>query len=46
MRIAEHLLRDVTVTQGQGSVIQAWWGTDGSVRFGGRVALDRVIRLA
>lgn len=46
MRLAEQLLRDVTVTQGKGSVIHAWWSPDGTVRIGGRVVIDRVIRLA
>lgn len=40
VRITDMLSRDLTVTQGKGSVIHTWWSPDGWVEVGGRVVDD------
>ena len=40
VRITEYLSRDLTIVQGQGSVIQTTWSAEGWVQVAGRVADD------
>lgn len=40
VRITEYLSRDLTIVQGQGSVIETTWSADGWVRVAGRVVDD------
>ncbi|MBX7432752.1 PhzF family phenazine biosynthesis protein [Mycobacterium sp. Y57] len=40
VRMTEYLSRDLTIVQGQGSVIQTTWSPEGWVRIAGRVAED------
>ncbi|MGE5694179.1 MAG: PhzF family phenazine biosynthesis protein [Candidatus Sericytochromatia bacterium] len=40
VRITDILSRDLTITQGKGSVIQTWWTPEGWVKVGGRVVDD------
>jgi predicted PhzF superfamily epimerase YddE/YHI9 len=40
VRITEHLSRDLTIIQGQGSVIQTRWSAEGWVQVAGRVVDD------
>lgn len=42
IRITEYLSRDLTITQGKGSVIHTWWGPNGWARVGGRVVHERL----
>lgn len=42
VRITEYLSRDLTIVQGQGSVIQTTWSAEGWVQVAGRVADDGV----
>jgi hypothetical protein len=37
------LSRDLTITQGKGSVIHAWWSPEGWVKVGGRVVDDGTV---
>jgi predicted PhzF superfamily epimerase YddE/YHI9 len=45
MRMTEYLSRDLTITQGKGSVIQTTWSPHGWVRVAGRVVDDGVTHL-
>ena len=45
IRMTEYLSRDLTITQGKGSVIQTTWSPDGWVRVAGRVVDDGVTHL-
>ncbi|GJF09806.1 thymidylate synthase [Mycolicibacterium cyprinidarum] len=40
LRMTEHLSRDLTIVQGQGSIIETKWGADGWVQVAGRVVDD------
>ena len=40
VRITEYLSRDLTIVQGQGSIIQTTWSAEGWVQVAGRVADD------
>lgn len=40
VRITEHLSRDLTIVQGQGSIIQTVWSAEGWVQVAGRVVED------
>jgi predicted PhzF superfamily epimerase YddE/YHI9 len=40
VRITEHLNRDLTIIQGQGSMIQTVWSPEGWVQVAGRVVED------
>jgi predicted PhzF superfamily epimerase YddE/YHI9 len=40
VRMTEHLSRDLTIVQGQGSIIETTWNADGWVQVAGRVADD------
>jgi predicted PhzF superfamily epimerase YddE/YHI9 len=42
VRITDYLSRDLTITQGKGSVIQTTWNAEGWVRVAGRVVNDGV----
>ncbi len=42
VRMTEHLSRDLTIVQGQGSIIETVWSPDGWVRVAGRVIDDGV----
>ena len=42
MRITEYLSRDLTITQGKGSMIETTWSPEGWVRVAGRVVNDGV----
>lgn len=42
VRITDYLSRDLTIVQGQGSVIQTQWSDDGWVRVAGRVVNDGI----
>lgn len=42
VRITDYLSRDLTITQGKGSVIETTWNPEGWVRVAGRVATDGV----
>ena len=44
VRITDYLSRDLTITQGKGSVIQTTWSPEGWVRVAGRVVDDGVTR--
>ncbi|HET9875519.1 MAG TPA: PhzF family phenazine biosynthesis protein [Mycobacterium sp.] len=44
-RITDYLSRDLTITQGKGSVIQTTWSADGWVRIAGRVVSDGTMRV-
>jgi predicted PhzF superfamily epimerase YddE/YHI9 len=43
MRMTDILSRDLTITQGKGSVIHTWWNPDGWVKVGGRVVDDGTV---
>lgn len=45
VRITEYLSRDLTIVQGQGSIIQTTWSAEGWVQVAGRVADDGQRRL-
>ena len=45
VRMTEYLSRDLTIVQGQGSVIETTWSPEGWVRIAGRVAEDPSRRL-
>jgi len=45
VRMTEYLSRDLTITQGKGSVIQTTWSPEGWVQVAGRVADDGVTHL-
>jgi predicted PhzF superfamily epimerase YddE/YHI9 len=40
VRLTDILSRDLTITQGKGSVIHTWWSPEGWVKVGGRVVDD------
>jgi len=42
VRMTEYLSRDLTITQGKGSVIQTTWSPEGWVQVAGRVVDDGV----
>ena len=42
-RITDILSRDLTITQGKGSVIHTWWSPEGWVKVGGRVVDDGAV---
>jgi predicted PhzF superfamily epimerase YddE/YHI9 len=44
VRITDILSRDLTITQGKGSIIHTWWSPEGWVKVGGRVVDDGTIR--
>jgi predicted PhzF superfamily epimerase YddE/YHI9 len=44
IRITDILSRDLTITQGKGSVIHTWWSPEGWVKVGGRVVDDGTVR--
>ena len=44
VRITDILSRDLTITQGKGSVIHTWWSPEGWVKVGGRVVDDGTVR--
>ena len=44
VRITESLSRDLTITQGKGSIIHTWWSPEGWVILGGRVVDDGIVR--
>jgi predicted PhzF superfamily epimerase YddE/YHI9 len=46
VRITDYLSRDLTITQGKGSVIQTTWSPEGWVRVSGRVVDDGVTTFA
>jgi predicted PhzF superfamily epimerase YddE/YHI9 len=43
VRMTDILSRDLTITQGKGSVIHTWWSPEGWVKVGGRVVDDGTI---
>jgi predicted PhzF superfamily epimerase YddE/YHI9 len=43
MRMTDILSRDLTITQGKGSVIYTWWNPEGWVKVGGRVVDDGTV---
>lgn len=45
VRITDVLSRDLTITQGKGSVIRTWWTPEGWVKVGGRVVDDGTRRV-
>ncbi|MEZ0367319.1 PhzF family phenazine biosynthesis protein [Mycobacterium sp. pUA109] len=45
VRITEYLGRDLTVTQGKGSVIRTWWRPDGWIQIGGHVRREGLTRV-
>jgi predicted PhzF superfamily epimerase YddE/YHI9 len=45
VRITDYLSRDLTITQGRGSLIHTRWSPDGWVRIAGRVVADETRRL-
>ncbi|MEC4765365.1 PhzF family phenazine biosynthesis protein [Mycobacterium sherrisii] len=45
MRITDHLSRDLSIVQGQGSMLETTWSPEGWVRVGGRVVADGVRHL-
>jgi predicted PhzF superfamily epimerase YddE/YHI9 len=45
MRITDHLSRDLSITQGKGSMLQTNWSPEGWVRVAGRVVNDDVRQL-
>lgn len=46
VRITDYLSRDLTITQGKGSVIHTQWSPEGWVRVAGRVVNDGTTRIA
>jgi len=46
VRVTDYLSRDLTITQGKGSVIQTTWSPEGWVRVAGRVVDDGVRHVA
>lgn len=46
VRMTDYLSRDLTITQGQGSVIETTWSPEGWVRIAGRVVDDGVKHIA
>jgi predicted PhzF superfamily epimerase YddE/YHI9 len=42
IRITENLSRNLTITQGKGSLIYTWWSAQGWVDIGGRLILDGI----
>jgi predicted PhzF superfamily epimerase YddE/YHI9 len=46
VRITDYLSRDLTITQGKGSVIETTWNPEGWVRVAGRVVNDGVTHVA
>jgi predicted PhzF superfamily epimerase YddE/YHI9 len=46
VRMTDYLSRDLTITQGKGSVIQTTWSPEGWVRVAGRVVDDGVTHVA
>jgi predicted PhzF superfamily epimerase YddE/YHI9 len=46
IRITEYLSRDLTITQGKGSVLHTWWSPNGWARIGGRVVHEGLTRVA
>lgn len=45
MRITDYLSRDLTITQGKGSIIETTWSPEGWVRVAGRVVNDGVTQV-
>lgn len=45
MRITDHLSRDLSITQGKGSMLETNWSSEGWVRVAGRVVNDGVRQL-
>ncbi|ETZ99977.1 phzF family phenazine biosynthesis domain protein [Mycobacterium kansasii 824] len=45
MRITDYLSRDLTITQGKGSVLKTTWSAEGWVTVAGLVADDGVMQL-
>lgn len=45
VRMTDYLSRDLTITQGRGSVIQTTWSADGWVRIAGRVVDDGAMKV-
>jgi predicted PhzF superfamily epimerase YddE/YHI9 len=45
VRITDYLSRDLTIVQGQGSVLRTGWSPEGWVRVAGRVVDDGIRRL-
>jgi predicted PhzF superfamily epimerase YddE/YHI9 len=45
MRITDHLSRDLSITQGRGSMLETVWSPEGWVRVAGRVVNDGVTQL-
>ena len=45
VRITDYLSRDLTITQGKGSVIETSWSAEGWVVVAGRVVKDRVVQV-
>lgn len=45
VRMADFLSRDLTITQGKGSVIRATWSPEGWVQVGGRVVSDGAMQV-
>jgi predicted PhzF superfamily epimerase YddE/YHI9 len=45
VRITDYLSRDLTITQGKGSVIQTAWNPEGWVQVAGRVVSDGVMHV-
>ena len=45
VRMTDVLSRDLTITQGKGSVIHTWWSAEGWVTVGGRVVDDGTVRV-
>jgi predicted PhzF superfamily epimerase YddE/YHI9 len=43
VRITDSLSRDLTITQGKGSIIHTWWSPEGWVTVGGRVVDDGTV---
>jgi predicted PhzF superfamily epimerase YddE/YHI9 len=43
VRMTDILSRDLTITQGKGSVIHTWWSAEGWVKVGGRVVHDGTV---
>ncbi|BBX74164.1 PhzF family phenazine biosynthesis protein [Mycobacterium shinjukuense] len=44
IRMTDYLSRDLTITQGKGSIIETTWSPEGWVRIAGRVTKDAVTR--
>jgi predicted PhzF superfamily epimerase YddE/YHI9 len=45
VRMTDYLSRDLSITQGKGSVIETTWSPQGWVQVGGRVVNDGVTRI-